>query len=401
MVQVRSDFGSLNKKINGKPVIYFDNACQTLRPRQVIEAIKQYYEKYPACAGRSAHKLATRVTKEIERVREGVAKFIGAKKPSEVVFTRNTTEGINLVAKSLDLKEGDEVVISDKEHNSNLVPWQMLQKQKGIKIKITPSKADNTFDLEAFEKLLTDKTKLVSIVATSNLDGVSNPIKEIVKLSHKKGALVLIDGAQWVPHQLINVSKLDVDFLAFSGHKMLGPSGIGVLYGKYQLLEGLQPFMVGGDTVERTSYKEVVFLPPPEKFEAGLQNYAGIIGLGAAVEYLEQIGLEAIKQHEIRLNKIVTEEISRYNRVKILGPVNPDKRGGIVSFMVEGVSVHQLALMLDEMANIMIRSGQHCVHSWFNHHGIKGSDRISFYLYNTIDEVGIFIDTFKKIMRVI
>ncbi len=395
---IRSDFDIFNQKINGKPIIYFDNACQTLRPRPVIEAIQKYYTDYPACAGRSAHKLGTRVTQAVDKNRHLVAKFIGAK-ASEIIFTRNTTEGINLIAHGLDLNEGDEVIISDKEHNSNLIPWLRLSETKKINVKITPTKEDNTFDLEAFKNNLTSKTKLVSLVMTSNLDGITNPVKEIIKLAHQHKSLVLLDGAQAMPHMKVDVKKLNVDFLAFSGHKMLGPSGIGILYGKTKLLESLAPFMLGGDTVSSSTYDSYELLPLPEKYEAGLQNYAGIIGLGAAIEYLSQIGLDKIKAHETYLNQLISQELADINSLHLVGPQDPALRGGIFSFYVDGWSHHQLAVILDELENIAVRSGQHCVHSWFNGHNLTGTIRASFYLYNTKEEVEKLTSTLKKILK--
>ena len=397
----KQDFPLLQKGIKGKPVVYFDNACQTLRPLSVIEAVNQYYREYPACAGRSVHKLGELVTKKCDEARKLVADFIGAKRREEIIFTRNTTEGINLVAHSLGLKAGDVVITTDKEHNSNLVPWQRLAQKIGIIHKIVPSKKDNTFDLEAFTEMVDEKVKLVSMVLTSNLDGVTIPALEIIKITHRHGGKVLLDAAQAIPHQQINVRKLDVDFLAFSGHKMLGPSGTGVLYGKYKLLEDLEPFMVGGDTVEYSTYKDHKFLPLPEKFEAGLQNYAGIIGLGAAVKYLDKIGLENIAKQEKKLNRFVTKEIEKLPNTTIIGPSDPALRGGIVSFYVKGVDPHQIALILDESSNIMIRSGQHCVHSWFHAHNIQASARVSFYFYNTLEEVEMFITNLQRTVKLL
>ena len=397
--KIREDFPLLQKRINGKPIIYFDNACVTLRPVQVIQAIKEYYEEYSACSGRSIHKLGNKVSEEYQKSRKVIAEFINARKPEEIIFTRNTTEGINLVANSLGLKKGDVVITTDREHNSNLLPWQILIKKLGIKHEIIFSKEDLTFDLEKFEKMMNKNVKLVSMFHTSNLDGYTIPAKEIIKIAHDFGALVLLDGAQSVPHKPLDVKKLDVDFLAFSGHKMLGPSGIGVLYGKEHLLEKLNPFLVGGDTVQSTSYYSHTFLKPPEKFEAGLQNYPGAIGLATAAKYIKKIGKEKIENHEIELNKLITEEILKLEGIDIIGPSSPELRCGIISFIVEGINHHDVAIMLDEMANVMIRSGQHCVHSWFNAHGIEGSARVSLYLYNTKEEAQIFIETLKKILR--
>jgi cysteine desulfurase/selenocysteine lyase len=402
--KIRQDFPLLQTKLRGKPIVYFDNACQTLRPWSVINAMNEYYQQYSACGGRSVHRLGEMVTEKCEQARETIAKFIGAKTKQEIVFVRNTTEGINLIAHSLGLKRGDVVLTTDKEHNSNLIPWQILVKKVGIVHQTIPSKQDNTFDLDEFKNTmeqLQGKVKLVSLVFTSNLDGVTIPAKEIVKISHQYQAKVLLDAAQTVPHQKIDVRNLDTDFLAFSGHKMLGPSGIGVLYGKYQLLKELEPFMVGGDTVEHSTYTDHKLLPPPEKFEAGLQNYAGIIGLAEAVKYLESVGFDNIIEQEHKLNRFITKEISQIPGVKIIGPNDPALRGGIISFYLEGVDSHQIALILDESANVMIRSGQHCVHSWFSSRGIKSSARISLCFYNTLNEAQILVQNLKRIINLL
>lgn len=398
---IRKDFPLLQRKINNKPIIYFDNACQSLRPYSVADVVFDYYTDYSACGGRSMHTLATEVTQKCNSTRILVAKFLNTKRKEEIVFTRNTTEGINLIANSLGLKKGDVVLTSDKEHNSNLIPWQILSKKVGIVHKIILSNEDNSFNLEAFKKELNKKVKLVSLMFTSNLDGMTNPVKEVIKLAHKNGSLVLLDAAQAVPHQKIDVKALDVDFLVFSGHKMLGPSGTGVLYGKYKLLEKLDPFMVGGETVSSSTYSSHEFLPPPEKFEAGLQDYAGIIGLGEAIKYLEKIGYGFIAKQEALLNKYVTEELLNIGGIEIIGSKDSSKRGGIISFYKNGVDSHQIALLLNQTANIMVRSGQHCVHSWFNAHNIKNSVRVSFSFYNTIEEAQDFIYQLKKILKII
>jgi len=390
--KIRADFPVL------KGVIYFDNACMAVKPLQVIEKLNEYYSEYPACAGRSIHSWSRRVEDEVAAAREQVRKLVNAKRAEEIVFTRNTTEGINLVANSLGLKAGDEVVISDKEHNSNLIPWLKLKK-KGIKLVVVSSKADNTFDLEAFEKCLSDKTKLVSVVHTSNLDGVTNPIKEIAKLAHKRNALCLVDGAQSVPGKVVDVRSLDVDFLAFSGHKMCGPTGIGALYGKKELLDKLDQFIVGGETVLDSTYESFVPEHVPMKFEAGLQDYAGIIGFGEACRYLLGVGLSKIEKHETKLNLLLTEKLANEPRIKIIGPADARLRSGIFSFVVDGMDVHHVAKMLDTSSNIMVRSGAHCVHSWFNKQGLKGSVRASLYLYNTEEEIDVFVAELKKILK--
>jgi len=341
------------------------------------------------------------VTRRCDQARASIAKFLNAKKKEEIVFTRNTTEGINLVAHSLGLQRGDVVLISDKEHNSNLIPWQVVAKRQGICVKIIPTNPDNTFNVDAYERMLDGQVKLVSIGFTSNLDGVTVPAEMIIKKAHRNGSLVLLDAAQTAPHQKIDVKALDVDFLAISGHKMLGPSGTGVLYGKYRLLEQMEPFLVGGDTVAFSTYDSCEFLPPPEKFEAGLQNYAGMIGMGAAVEYLQKIGFRTIQQQETALNEYITSEIRSIDGLRIIGPEDAKLRAGIISFYIEGIDSHRIALMLDQMASIMVRSGQHCVHSWFSARKIHSSVRASLYFYNTKEEADLFINHLRKIRKVL
>lgn len=379
--KIRKDFPILNR--TGAPV-YFDNACSTLRPRQVIGAMSEYYNEFPACAGRSGHKLGEMVTKKVNEARYAVANFIGAKK-EEIVFTRNTTEGINLVAHCIGLKRDDVVLTSGKEHNSNLLPWL------GCKHEI----------ISDFEKQLKNlQPKIVALFYTSNLDGETLSIKEMAKLAHKYGALVVIDAAQAAGHKKISVSDLDCDFLAFSGHKMLGPSGIGVLYGKKKLLEKMAPFMLGGGTVSSSTYNYFKLLDVPDRFEAGIQNYSGIVGLAEAIKYLEKIGMENISEQEKKLNTIITQGLSAILRINILGPQNPAERGGIISFYTEKLDSHQIMLLLDK-AGIAVRSGQFCVHSWFNANKIKDAVRASVYFYNTEEEAEKFVAEMKKISKLL
>jgi cysteine desulfurase / selenocysteine lyase len=399
--KVRQDFPMLEEKKRRRPVAYLDNACQTLRPRAVLEAMNRYYLENSACGGRSMHRLAAEVSRDCEAARAAVASFLNASRKEEIVFTRNTTEGINLVANSLELRDKDVVLISDKEHNSNLLPWQLLAKRRGIILRIIPSREDNTFDLEALDNLLDEKVKLVSLGFSSNLDGVTIPAAEIIRKAHLNGSLVLLDAAQTAPHRKIDLKELDVDFLALSGHKLLAPSGTGVLFGKYHLLQELPPFMVGGGTVVSSTFDGCEFLPPPEKFEAGLPDYAGIIGLGAAVKYLAGIGFEAIQRQDLLLNRFITEAIKEIPRLRLIGPADPAQRGGIVSLSLDGIDPHRVALMLDQMADVMVRSGQHCVHSWFNSHRLPGSLRASVYFYNTLAEAEAFVRSLQKILRVL
>ncbi len=399
--KIRPDFPALWKKWNGKYPIYFDNACMTLKPKQVMDAMNEYYNEYPVCGGRSIHKMAKKVDEKVNEAREKFQKFLGAERPEEIIFTRNTTEGLNLVANSLELKKGDLVLTTDREHNSNLIPWQIQTRNRGIKHIVVYSNPDNTFALEQFEEIMSKNknVRLVSMVHTSNLDGYTIPAKEIIRSAHEHGALVMLDGAQSAPHKPVDVRALDVDFFALSVHKMAGPTGMGVLYGKQHLLEELAPFIVGGDTVSDTTYEGAKFLPPPEKFEAGLQNYAGIIGSGAAVDYLKNVGLSNVEKHEARLNKIITDGIKDFHGLKIIGPQEPHLRGGIISFTVEmlkGGDAHDIALVLDETENIEVRSGAFCVHSWFNYRKCEAAVRASLYLYNTEEEAKKFIDVLGK-----
>lgn len=396
--KIREDFPILNNP--KKQIAYFDNACMTLRPRQVVEKMNQYYYEYPACAERSHHSLGKKATEEYNNSRVIVRKFINAKSDKEVIFTRNTTESINLVAKSFNFKKDDVIINTDKEHNSNLLPWQVASRLHGLKRERISTK--DGFDHEHFEQILkkaqgNHNKVFVSMVHTSNMDGTSIPVKEIISTAHKYNAIVMLDAAQSVPHQPIDVKKLDVDFLAFSGHKMLGPTGTGVLYGKEELLKKLTLYNIGGSTVNDSTYDSAEFAELPERFEAGLQDYAGFIGLGAAVEYLKK-HIGDIHEHELKLNKIVTEGLK--SQVDILGPEDYKLRSGIFSFNAKNkMDYHEVALMLDSYANIMIRSGRHCVHSWFNANKIDGSARASFYLYNSEDEAKLFVEKLKEIVK--
>lgn len=388
--KIRQDFPLLNKGKKEK-IIYFDNACMTLKPMQVIETMNRYYEEFPACSGRSAHRLAAKVEEEYGNARKRVAKFMGAKR-EEVIFTKNTTESINLVSYSIGLGKDDIVITTDKEHNSNLLPWQDKDFRHII------FKMDDEFDLDAFEKFAAEnKPRLVSMVHCSNVDSSMIPAKEIAKIVHDSGGLFMLDAAQSVPHMDVTLNGTGTDLIAFSGHKMLGPS-IGVLCGRKNVLEKMDPFIRGGGTVQDTTYEEAKYMPVPDKFEAGLQNYAGAIGLAAAIEYLENIGMKNVERHEEQLTKILDESLRNMNSVDITGP-SAEKRRGITSFTVKNVGMHQVAMMLDQMAAIAVRSGQHCVHSWFNARSLEGSVRASLYLYNTKEEIEKFEETMKKIVK--
>lgn len=393
-LDIRKDFPIFNKEINGQPIIYMDSACVTLKPVQVIRAVSKYYNEFPVCGGRSGHKLGRRVDDEVLGVREIVKDFLGAKKIEEIVFTKNSTEGINLVVGSFCFDKGDVVLISDKEHNSVLLPCQLLR-EKGVLLKVF-----RFGDIEDFRKKLTKDVKLVVTAHISNLDGTSNPVEEIVNLAHENKSLVLIDAAQSAGHRKLDVRKLDVDFLVFSGHKVFGPSGTGVLYGKLGLLKKLRPFVMGGSTVKESTYEDYEIENVPERFEAGLQNYSGIIGLGEAIRYLDSVGLDNVERHERKLNEFISKAFVELG-IDILGGDDAGARGSIISFNIEGMDFHEVAGILDEGSNIMIRSGRHCVHSWFNANGLDGSARISLSVYNTEEECEVLVEEIKKIKKLV
>ena len=386
--KLRKDFPLLNSE--DSPT-YLDSACMTLRPQVVIDALTDYYTNYPACGGRSVHKLSWQVTENFEIARDQIRKFMGAEKPSEIVFTKNATEGMNVVANGLNLQKGDKVLTSDKEHNANVVPWHHLAKYKGIKYEVLPAKDNYFFDLEALKENLTKDTKLMSFVHTSNLDGHSNPAKDIIEICHDKGVKVMMDAAQSVPHKEVNVTDLDVDFAAVSAHKFCGPSGMGALYGKYEELEKLIPTYVGGSTVVNSTYEDYKLLSPPSCFEPGLQDYAGAIGAGVAAEYIMEIGRDNIRDHENKLNISMSNKLKDLDGLSIVGPENVLDRGGIMSFNIEGWDPTEIAMHLDDKYNIAIRSGMHCVHSWFNSRSIEGTARASAYLYNNDSDINKFV----------
>jgi len=383
--KIRKDFPSIGKGI------YFDSACMSLKPMQVIEKMQEYYMQYPACAGRSVHKFGKRLEDEIDKARREVAKFINSRE-KEIVFTKNATEALNLVANSIELNKGDEIIITDKEHSSNIIPWLKLKKEKGILIRYCESNEDGSFNLEKFKGLFSNKTKLVSVLHVSNIDGYENPVEDIIKISSKNKVRVMIDACQSVPHKKIDVKRIDCDFLAFSGHKMLGPTGTGVLYGKKEELEKLKMFIVGGETIIDANFDDFEPEEIPARFEAGLQNYSGIIGLGEACRYLNKIGMNNIERHEEKLNKIIYEGLKDY--VEVLG-----SNGGIFNFNIKGMTHHEVAKILDSGYGIMVRSGAHCVHEWYNKHKLNGSVRASFYLYNTEDEARKFVEAVKEISK--
>ncbi len=382
--KIREDFPSLNWK-----EAYLDSACMSLKPKQVIDKMNEYYLEYPACAGRSMHRLGRKLEEEIAKARHEIAKFINAR-DNEIVFTKNATEAINLVANAFQLEKGDEVIISDKEHSSNIIPWLKLKKEKGINVVIVES----SNILDELKRNINGRTKLVSVFHVSNIDGTISDVEEIIRIAHSKSIKVLVDACQSAPHMPIDVKKLDCDFLAFSGHKMLGPSGTGALYGKYNELKKLRQFIVGGETVKDTTYEDYEMEDIPARFEAGLQNYSGIIGFGEACRYLSKIGIDKIKSHEERLNNIVKDGLKGNDKVEIIGA-----NSGIFNFNIKGMTAHEIARILDSGYGIMVRSGRHCVHEWYNKHKIDSSVRASFYLYNTEEEAMRLVKAVKEIAK--
>lgn len=392
---LRSDFPTL---CQDKPPAYLDNACVTLKPQQVIDSISDYYSKYPGCGGRSVHRYGTQVSRLVQQSRKTVADFINANSPNEMIFTRNATHSLNQIAKGLSWEKGDVIITGDREHNSNLVPWIQLKQEFGIEHRVVKSNPDNSFNMENFEDACSDagdKLKLVSMSHVGNLDGVKIPIKEITKVTHEHNALISVDGAQSTPHMKVDVQELDIDFLSFSIHKMCGPSGMGGLWGRTELLENMRTIQAGGQTVTSTTYDSLEWAKPPSKFEGGLGNFAGLIASGSAIDYLSKLDMNAVHEHEISLNRIMTNGIKHLNGIEIIGPENPEMRSGICSILMNQLPAHDIAILLDEAAGVMVRSGQHCVHSWFNDRGHKdGSLRASAYLYNTEDDAKLFVDTF-------
>lgn len=397
--KIRKDFPALQQTIKGKPPVYFDNACVTLRPTQVIEAMDAYYREHPSCHRRSIHKFGKATTASYEKAKKTVQKFINATDSDEIIFTKNATEAINIVAHGLTFQSGDVILTTTLEHNSNFLPWQFVAQRADAQLKTIVLKDDLTFNLEGFKQLLTDEVKLVAVPHKSHITGYTYPVKEIIRLAHGAGAVVLIDAAQSAAQQDIDVKHLDADFLAFSFHKMLGPSGMGCLYGKKIYLNNLNPVFIGGETVDDVSHNSFTLTKVPERFEAGLQNYGGAQGVTAAIEYLQHLGLERIRRHISELNALVSEAIVKLPKVRILGPADPAERGGILNFIIEDMDAGELSIILDQTDNIMTRSGVHCCHAGYKRHNLPPSLRASFYLYNTEQEVQLFVDRLQKIVQ--
>lgn len=394
---IRKDFPILSKTIYNKPLVYLDNAATTQKPLSVIEAMNNEYLNVNSNVHRGVHWLSQQATELHESARETLRKFINAKFTNEIIFTRGTTESINLVASSFVegfMNAGDEVIVSEMEHHSNIVPWQLQMARKGIALKVAPIDDEGNLDMEAFKKLFSERTKLVSIAHVSNVLGTVNPIDEIIQFAHSQGVPVLVDGAQSAPHFAIDVQAMDCDFFALSGHKMYGPTGIGVLYGKEEWLDRMPPYQGGGEMIETVSFDKVTFEKPPLKFEAGTPDYVATHGLATAVDYLLGLGMDNIQKHEAMLTKYAMEQLSTIKDIRFIG--TPRQKDAVVSFLVGDIHPFDLGTLLDRLG-IALRTGHHCAQPLMQRLGIQGTVRASFGLYNTKEEIDVLVKGIERV----
>ncbi len=399
--KIRADFPILNEKIRGKQLVYLDNGASTQKPQVVIDAESYYYEHQYANIHRGVHYLSQVGTDLYEGVRKQIQQFINAKYEHEIIYTKGTTNAINLVAYTFGRKfihEGDEIVITEMEHHSNIVPWQMLCEEKKCVLKVIPLQADGSINIEDAERLITPKTKLVSVVYVSNALGTINPIKELIVMAHKKGAKILIDAAQAIQHFTIDVQTLDCDFLVFSGHKIYGPTGTGILYGKEEILNEMPPYEGGGDMIKSVSFKGTVFNDLPFKFEAGTPNIAGCIALGTAIQYIQDLGIENIKNYETELLHYATEKLSAIEGLKIYGTAK--HKSSVISFLLDGIHPYDVGVLLDNQG-IAIRTGHHCAEPVMQYYQIPGTCRASFAFYNTMEEIDILTEGILKAKKML
>lgn len=395
---IRQMFPILNETVNGNPLVYLDNAATSQKPIQVIEAMEKYYKQYNSNVHRGVHTLGTKATDGYEGAREKVRNFIGAKSVEEVIFTRGTTTALNLVAESYgraNVTEGDEIVITQMEHHSNIIPWQQVAKHTGATLKFIPMQEDGTIAVEDARKTITANTKIVAVMHASNVLGVINPIKEITKIAHENGAVMVVDGAQSAPHMKIDVQDLDCDFYAFSGHKMCAPTGIGALYGKKELLDNMEPIEFGGEMIDFVDLYDSTWKELPWKFEAGTPIIAGAIGLGAAIDFLEEVGMDSILAHEHHLAAYAMDKMSTVEGLTIYGPKDPMKRTGVVTFNLDDVHPHDVATVLDA-EGIAVRAGHHCAQPLMKWLQASSTARASVYLYNTEEEIDKLVEGLVK-----
>ncbi len=403
VVQVRADFPILSREVNGHPLVYLDSANTSQKPAQVLKAMLMHNERHNGNVSRSVHTLGTEATSAYEDARGKVAAFVGAATPDEIIFTKNSTEAINLVAHSagqhLALKPGDEIVISEMEHHSNIVPWQLLCERTGATLRWFGVTDEGRLDLSALPEMINERTKIVSVVHMSNVLGTINDVSGIVARAHEVGALVMLDCSQSVPHLPVDVQALGADFIAFTGHKMLGPTGIGVLWGPYSLLAEMPPFLAGGSMIETVTMGGTTFAAPPARFEAGTPPIAEAVGLGAAVDYLNALGMEAVHQHEQDITAYALKTLADVPGVRLFGPATPEGRGGTLSFAVDGVHPHDVGQVLDALG-VEVRVGHHCAKPTCARFGVPAMTRASFYLYTTTDEIDALargLDQVKKV----
>lgn len=396
--EIKSYFPILNQEINGHSLVYLDSAATSQKPTQVIEALKEYYEFDNSNVHRGVHTLGNRATEKYEGAREKVQQFINASSTQEIVFLRGTTTAINLVAQSYgraNVEEGDEIVITYMEHHSNIIPWQQLAKERGAVLKYIELEEDGTISLENVRAAITDRTKIVSMVYVSNVLGTMNPVKEVAKIAHEHGAVMMVDGAQAAPHLKIDVQDLDCDFFAFSGHKMVGPTGIGVLYGKKHLLEAMEPVEFGGEMIDFVGLYDSTWKELPWKFEGGTPIIAGAVGLAAAIDFLQEIGLDEIEKHEHHMAAIAMDKMSAIEGLEIYGPKDPAKRAGIVTFNLKEVHPHDVATVLD-MSGIAVRAGHHCAQPLMKWLDVTATARASFYIYNDESDIDRLVEGLRS-----
>ncbi|MBU45335.1 MAG: cysteine desulfurase [Spirochaetaceae bacterium] len=400
--KIREDFPILSTRMNGKPLVFLDSAASSQKPRRVIEAFEDYYRCRNANIHRGAYRLSYEATDLYDRTRARLAKFLGAPDPDTVIFTRNTTESLNIVAYSWamnNLQPGDEILVSELEHHSNLVPWMMAAKKTGAILKHIPLTEDARYDLDRLNEVISERTRIVSVAHMSNAVGTIHDLKTIGRAARQAGALFVVDGAQGACHLNVNVEDLDCDFYAISAHKMLGPTGVGALYGKREILENMEPFLGGGDmilTVSRDSFKPA---PLPMKFEAGTPNIAGVVAFSVALDYLNQVGLENIHSHEVALLEYGLEEIKKVEGIKLYGSQDLANRGGVISFLLDGVHPHDIGSILDE-EGVAVRAGHHCCEPFMKKEGISGTVRASFYLYNGPDDIDALVKSLQKVRSI-
>lgn len=397
---IRSQFPILTQKVNGRDLIYFDNAATSQKPLIVIDKIKNYYEKENANIHRGVHSLSQEATTAYEQARQKISSYLNAKSDSEIIFTKGTTDGINLIASSFGelLSPGDEIIISAMEHHSNIVPWQLLESRKKIKLKVVPIHKSGEIDLNAFEKLLNEKTKLVSITHISNSLGIINPINEIIRKSHLVGAKVLIDGAQSIQHEKIDLQELNCDFFVFSGHKVYGPTGVGVLYGKSELLNIMPPYQGGGDMIEKVSFEKTTFNVLPFKFEAGTPNIVGGIALGTAFDFIDSLNFEQCQVHELELLRYAEAQLNAIPTIKIFG--TSKNKTSVISFNVGNIHPFDIGTLLDKQG-VAVRTGHHCTQPIMDFYQIPGTIRVSFSIYNTKDEIDLFVAALNKSIQIL